>query len=95
MTLPVPVRCELEASGGGQDPLGGRPCSGCGCGNGRWAAGGQGFNKGAVVPEGEPQVEGGDVGVAAHRLYNEVRHHRGVPITKDELGDAHRASSCD
>ena len=37
-------------------------------------------------------MEGGDVGVAAHRLRNEVREGTGLPVRKDRLGHAHPAN---
>ena len=55
-------------------------------------AGGQGLQQGGVVRSAGPHVEGGDVGVAAHHLRNEVREGTGVPVTKDGLGDAHPAN---
>ena len=55
-------------------------------------AGGQQLDKGPIVPEVGPQVEGGDGGVAAHRLRDGVGHHAGVPVVEDGLGDAHPAN---
>ena len=54
--------------------------------------GGQRLNKGPVVPRAGPQVEGGDVGVAAYRLCDKVGQHAGVPVAEDALGDAHPAN---
>ena len=57
-----------------------------------WHAGGQGLNKGPIVPGGGPQVEGGDGGVAAHRLRDEVGQHAAVSVAEDGLGNAHLAN---
>ena len=55
-------------------------------------AGGQGLQQAGVVRSAGPHVEGSDIGVAAHRLRNEVREGIGVPVAEDGLGDAHPAN---